>query len=94
MSRHWPPWTAGRDGEPHEAAVLPLRRPERRLGRPGGRRTEGRGTPDTLCDAVAERASQLYVAVLPGGVRAGGERRFDKVMLIGGEATTATATAC
>jgi S-adenosylmethionine synthetase len=44
------------------------------------------GHPDTLCDAIAERASVLYARHCLGTFNRVPHHWFDKVMLIGGEA--------
>lgn len=49
---------------------------------------KGIGHPDTLCDAVAERASQLYARHCLSVYGRVAHHWFDKVMLVGGEATT------
>lgn len=49
---------------------------------------KGIGHPDTLCDAVAERASQLYARHCLAAYGRVAHHWFDKVMLVGGEATT------
>jgi S-adenosylmethionine synthetase len=48
---------------------------------------KGIGHPDTLCDAVAERASQLYAQHCLAEYGLVAHHWFDKVMLVGGEAT-------
>jgi len=49
---------------------------------------KGIGHPDTLCDAVAERASQLYARHCLSVYGRVAHHWFDKVMLVGGEAAT------
>jgi S-adenosylmethionine synthetase len=49
---------------------------------------KGIGHPDTLCDAIAERASQLYARYCLSAYGRVAHHWFDKVMLVGGEATT------
>ena len=49
---------------------------------------KGIGHPDTLCDAIAERASQLYSQHCLSAYGRVAHHWFDKVMLVGGEATT------
>lgn len=49
---------------------------------------KGVGHPDTLCDAVAERTSQLYARYCLEAYGRVAHHWFDKVMLIGGEAAT------
>jgi S-adenosylmethionine synthetase len=47
---------------------------------------KGIGHPDTLCDAIAERASRYYAAHCLAQFGRVAHHWFDKVMLIGGEA--------
>jgi S-adenosylmethionine synthetase len=49
---------------------------------------KGIGHPDTLCDAIAERASQRYAKHCLTAYGRVAHHWFDKVMLVGGEATT------
>jgi S-adenosylmethionine synthetase len=49
---------------------------------------KGIGHPDTLCDAIAERSSQLYSRYCLAEYGRVAHHWFDKVMLAGGEATT------
>lgn len=49
---------------------------------------KGIGHPDTLCDAIAERASQLYARHCLAEYGLVAHHWFDKVMLVGGEAAT------
>ncbi|MEV4539008.1 methionine adenosyltransferase [Asanoa sp. NPDC049518] len=49
---------------------------------------KGIGHPDTLCDAIAERASQLYALHCLDVHGRVAHHWFDKVMLVGGEAVT------
>lgn len=47
---------------------------------------KGLGHPDTMCDAIAERASQFYARHCLGAFGAVAHHWFDKVLLFGGEA--------
>lgn len=46
---------------------------------------KGKGHPDTLCDAIAERASRYYAQYCLSNFGRIAHHWFDKVMLIGGE---------
>jgi S-adenosylmethionine synthetase len=66
--------------------VLPLNRPGGDAARVEVVERKGIGHPDTLCDAIAERASQLYASHCLAEYGRVAHHWFDKVMIVGGEA--------